>query len=167
MLEKSASLYNSVLSLRLLFNLSAISTLTMHLLRTCRFCLQLLRPIYRRAFCIRACRKHRIFRWFSSTHPLRAGAQGLEPNLRVPFSTSQTVIAAPRIRMRRKRRSLHSVRGRELTADSTCDPGKLNAEYILDGRKIKVGSGDGAAAGKAWVDDLVSATAPPSCVLSC
>lgn len=55
----------------------------------------------------------------------------------------------------------------ELTADSTRGEGKVNAEYILDGTRIKVGSGDGAIAGKAWVDDLVSATATPLRVLSC
>lgn len=55
----------------------------------------------------------------------------------------------------------------ELTADSTSDPGKINAEYILNGVNIKVGSGDGATAGKAWADDLVSITATPLRVLSC
>ena len=54
----------------------------------------------------------------------------------------------------------------ELTADTTADPGKLNAEYILNGANIKVGSGDGARAGKAWADDLVSTTVPPYSVLS-
>ena len=54
----------------------------------------------------------------------------------------------------------------ELTADTGANPGKLNAEYILDGRNIKVGSGDGAVAGKAWADDLVSTTPAPYSVLS-
>lgn len=45
----------------------------------------------------------------------------------------------------------------ELTADSTGAAGELQAEYILDGRNIKVGSEDGAKAGKAIADDLVSA----------
>ncbi len=54
----------------------------------------------------------------------------------------------------------------ELTADSTSDQGKVNAEYILSGKNIKVGSGDGATAGKAWADDLVSATATLLSVLS-
>ena len=54
----------------------------------------------------------------------------------------------------------------ELTADSTSDAGKVNAEYILNGQNIKVGSGDGARAGKAWADDLVSVTATPLRVLS-
>ena len=49
----------------------------------------------------------------------------------------------------------------KLTADSTSDAGKVNAEYILDGTKIKVGSGDAARAGKAWVDDLVSFPSRP------
>lgn len=46
----------------------------------------------------------------------------------------------------------------ELTADTgaSTSGGKLNAEYILDGRNIKVG-GDGAKTAKALVDDLVSA----------
>ena len=55
----------------------------------------------------------------------------------------------------------------ELAADLTSDPEKLNAEHTLDGRNIKVGSGDGAAAVKAWVDELVSATATPPRVLAC
>ena len=42
-----------------------------------------------------------------------------------------------------------------LTAD-TDEPGKLNTEYILDGKKIKVGSGDAAKAGAAAAKDLVS-----------
>ncbi len=44
----------------------------------------------------------------------------------------------------------------ELTADTTGFAGELQAEYILDGRTIKVGSEDGAKAGKAIADDLVS-----------
>lgn len=43
----------------------------------------------------------------------------------------------------------------ELTVD-TLGLGKVDAEYISDGRNIKVGSGDGATAGKAIADDLVS-----------
>ncbi|KAL8727285.1 MAG: hypothetical protein Q9181_005769 [Wetmoreana brouardii] len=43
----------------------------------------------------------------------------------------------------------------ELTADSTGAAGELQAEYILDGRNIKVGSEDGAKAGKAIADDLI------------
>lgn len=44
----------------------------------------------------------------------------------------------------------------ELTADSTGSPGRLNAEYILDGRNIKVGSDDGWKAGKELAENLVS-----------
>lgn len=44
----------------------------------------------------------------------------------------------------------------ELTADSIGVAGELQVEYILDGRNIKVGSEDGAKAGKAIADDLVS-----------
>ena len=44
----------------------------------------------------------------------------------------------------------------ELTADTGSSPGKVNAEYILNGKNIKVGSGDAAKAGKAIADDLVS-----------
>lgn len=44
----------------------------------------------------------------------------------------------------------------QLTADSTGNAGELHAEYILDGRNIQVGSQDGAKAGKAISDDLVS-----------
>ena len=44
----------------------------------------------------------------------------------------------------------------KLTADSINSPGQVNAEYILNGENIKVGSGDGAKVGKAWADDLVS-----------
>lgn len=49
----------------------------------------------------------------------------------------------------------------ELTADTGRNPGKVNAEYILNGKNIKVGSGDGALAGKARADDLVSTTTAP------
>ncbi|KAE8130920.1 hypothetical protein BDV38DRAFT_289176 [Aspergillus pseudotamarii] len=42
-----------------------------------------------------------------------------------------------------------------LTADTGVDPGKLNAEFIFDGQKIKVGTGELAKAGKAAADDLV------------
>ena len=52
----------------------------------------------------------------------------------------------------------------ELTADSTSDQGKLNAEYILDGKNIRVGSGDGAKVANAWADDLVCSTASLLCV---
>ena len=44
----------------------------------------------------------------------------------------------------------------ELTADSVGVAGELQVEYILDGRNIKVGSENGAKAGKAIADDLVS-----------
>lgn len=44
----------------------------------------------------------------------------------------------------------------ELTADSTGVAGELQAECILDGRNIKVGSENGAAAGKTIADDLVN-----------
>ena len=44
----------------------------------------------------------------------------------------------------------------ELTADTGFREGKVDAEYILDGRNIKVGSGNGAKTGKAIADDLVS-----------
>ena len=46
----------------------------------------------------------------------------------------------------------------ELTADTLSDAGKLNAEYILNGRNIKVGSGDAARAGAAAAADIVSTT---------
>ncbi|KAF2093595.1 hypothetical protein NA57DRAFT_81097 [Rhizodiscina lignyota] len=42
----------------------------------------------------------------------------------------------------------------ELTADTTRDPGQVRAEYILDGRNIKVGSGDAARAGDAIAKDV-------------
>ncbi|KAE8357224.1 hypothetical protein BDV27DRAFT_164710 [Aspergillus caelatus] len=42
-----------------------------------------------------------------------------------------------------------------LTADTGVDPGKLNAEFIFDGQKIKVGTGELVTAGKAAADDLV------------
>lgn len=44
----------------------------------------------------------------------------------------------------------------ELTADTGFREGMVDAEYILDGRNIKVGSGNGAKTGKAITDDLVS-----------
>ena len=47
----------------------------------------------------------------------------------------------------------------QLTADTGDNPGKVNAEYILNGANIKVGSGDAAKTGKAIADDLVN-TAP-------
>lgn len=43
-----------------------------------------------------------------------------------------------------------------LTADTTSEAGRLQAEYIMDGTKIKVGSGDAARAGAAAAADLVS-----------
>lgn len=43
-----------------------------------------------------------------------------------------------------------------LSADTGAGSGKLNAEYILNGQTIKVGTGDGQKAGKAVADDLVS-----------
>lgn len=43
-----------------------------------------------------------------------------------------------------------------LSADTGSGQGKLNAEYILDGEKIKVGTGDAAKIGKAVANDLVS-----------
>lgn len=55
----------------------------------------------------------------------------------------------------------------ELKADSTSDQGKVNAEYVLDGTQIKVGSGDGASVGRAWADDLVNPLATPHRVPSC
>ena len=55
----------------------------------------------------------------------------------------------------------------ELTADTGADPGRVNAEYILNGENIKVGSGDAAKTGKAIADDLVSTTATRLRVLSC
>ncbi|KAL8671114.1 MAG: hypothetical protein Q9168_004383 [Polycauliona sp. 1 TL-2023] len=42
----------------------------------------------------------------------------------------------------------------QLTAD-TGQQGKVNAEYILDGQKIKVGNGDAAKTGKAVAEDLI------------
>jgi hypothetical protein len=48
----------------------------------------------------------------------------------------------------------------ELTADSIGQPGKLQAEYIIDGVKVKVGSTDdatnGAKVAASFVQDLVS-----------
>ena len=54
-----------------------------------------------------------------------------------------------------------------LSADTGAAPQRLNAEYILDGVNIKVGSGDGEKAGKAVADDLVSTAATQLLVLSC
>lgn len=53
-----------------------------------------------------------------------------------------------------------------LSADTGAAPQRLNAEYILDGVNIKVGSGDGEKAGKAVADDLVSTAAIRLLVLS-
>jgi len=44
----------------------------------------------------------------------------------------------------------------ELTADTVGAAGKLQAEYILDGQNIKVGTGDAAKAGAAAAADIVS-----------
>lgn len=55
----------------------------------------------------------------------------------------------------------------EMTADTGSDAGMVYAEYILDGRSIKVGSGDGAKAGAAAAQNLVSATATRLCVPTC
>ncbi len=54
-----------------------------------------------------------------------------------------------------------------LTADTGGGAGKLNAEYILDGQNIKVGSGDAATAGAAIAQDLVSTSLTQLRVLSC
>ncbi|ROW13591.1 hypothetical protein VPNG_04610 [Cytospora leucostoma] len=43
----------------------------------------------------------------------------------------------------------------ELTADTTAHAGELHAEYILDGTKIKVGSGAAARAGAAIAKDFI------------
>ena len=43
-----------------------------------------------------------------------------------------------------------------LSADTGSGQRKLNAEYILDGEKIKVGTGDAAMTKKAVADNLVS-----------
>ncbi|KAI4208870.1 MAG: hypothetical protein LQ351_008135 [Letrouitia transgressa] len=42
-----------------------------------------------------------------------------------------------------------------LSADTGGNEGKLNAEYILNGKKIKVGSGDGAKSGREVANDLI------------
>lgn len=47
-----------------------------------------------------------------------------------------------------------------LSADTGGNEGKLNAEYILNGKKIKVGSGDGAKSGREVANDLVSTLTP-------
>lgn len=44
------------------------------------------------------------------------------------------------------------------TGSTELKAGKLNPEYVLDGKNIKVGVGSAAAAGKATTDDLVSAS---------
>ena len=44
----------------------------------------------------------------------------------------------------------------KLTADTGFGQGMVDAEYILDGANIKVGTDDGANTGKAIADDLVS-----------
>lgn len=44
-----------------------------------------------------------------------------------------------------------------LTADTTAAAGVLNAEYIMDGKNIKVGSGNAQKAGKEAAADFVSA----------
>ena len=54
-----------------------------------------------------------------------------------------------------------------LTADTGGGSGKLNAEYILNGENIKVGSGDAAKAGAAAAQDLVSNAVTQLRVLSC
>lgn len=54
-----------------------------------------------------------------------------------------------------------------LSADTGGGAGKLNAEYILNGQNIKVGSGDGARAGRAIADDLVRTAGTQRRLLSC
>lgn len=44
----------------------------------------------------------------------------------------------------------------ELTADTVGAAGKIQAEYILDGKNIKVGTGDAAKAGAAAAADIAS-----------
>ena len=50
----------------------------------------------------------------------------------------------------------------ELTADTGGGAGQLNAEYILNGRNIKVGDGSAAEAASAAAQDLVSAAVASS-----
>ena len=52
----------------------------------------------------------------------------------------------------------HTGSSRKLTGDTGVDQGKLNAEYILDGTSIKVGSGNARKAGADAATDLVSAS---------
>jgi hypothetical protein len=53
----------------------------------------------------------------------------------------------------------HSGKNFVLSVDTSVEQGKgtLSAEYVLDGRNIKVGDGSATVAGKAVHDDLVSA----------
>lgn len=52
----------------------------------------------------------------------------------------------------------HSGTNFVLSTDTSIEQGagRLSAEYVLDGRKINVGDGSAAAAGKAAYDDLVN-----------
>lgn len=45
-----------------------------------------------------------------------------------------------------------------LTADTGDDPGKVNAEYIVDGTQVKVGQNMAGPIGKDIADDLVSSS---------
>jgi hypothetical protein len=49
----------------------------------------------------------------------------------------------------------HTGKNYVLSADTSTEKGKLSAEYVLDGRNIRVGDGSAAAAGKAIRDDMV------------
>ena len=50
----------------------------------------------------------------------------------------------------------------ELTADTGSGPGELHAEYILNGKYIRVGDGSAARAASAAAQDLVSTAVVPS-----
>lgn len=52
-----------------------------------------------------------------------------------------------------------------LTADTGAGTGRLQAEYIVDGRKVKVGKNMAQAVGKEIAEDLVSSSYYESYVL--
>jgi hypothetical protein len=103
----------------------------------------------------------RIFRWSNSTmallHPEK---RALEPSLKLSEYNFLTTNAASNILFKPNIRQLRDASGGTLCCQWIFSvehgKGKLSAEYVLDGRNIKVSDGSSAAAGKAVQDNLVS-----------
>ena len=76
--------------------------------------------------------------------------------MRVRHSIGLVLGVATTIQMRQRKSLLQGVKDWMLTADTGSGEAKLQAEYILDGQTIKVGTGQAKIAGEAIAADLVS-----------